>query len=93
MGLGFLSTYLYFDDNGVCYLYSTQPGGYKNGSKIDGKFNYKIDFQKGENENSVQICINGCDNPNVYFLIDKDNINFIQLGDPLVSKKVRRIKN
>ena len=93
IGLGMVSTYLYFDDKGICYLYSTKPGGYKDGGKIDGKFNYVVDFQKEEKGNSVQICINGCDNPNVSFLIDEDNMNFIQLGENIVTSEVKRIKN
>ena len=71
LSLGFdeVSTFYYFDSNKQVYIYS-KKGGYNQFDKSKA-LSYEIQFKKGKH-NVCQICINGCDNPNLYYL-DCDN--------------------
>ena len=71
LGLGFdeTSTYMYFDSEGLVYIYA-HKGGFRNLSKSEA-LPYEVKFTKGKH-NVIQICVNGCDNPNTYYL-DSDN--------------------
>ena len=71
LGLGFdeVSSYMYFDSEGFVYM-NAHKGGFSNLFKSE-ELPYEVKFTKGKH-NVIQICINGCDNPNVYYL-DSDN--------------------
>ena len=95
-GLGFdeVSTYMYFDSEGFVYMYA-KKGGFSNLSKSSEKaFPYEVKFTKGKH-NVIQICINGCDNPNVYYL-DSDNpdkIAYFGLGaEETFTRNIKRVK-
>ena len=92
MGLGVdkISTYYYFDSGGLVYIYS-EKGGFKQKSKSEA-LSYDIKFTKGKH-NVIQICVNGCSNPNKYYL-DSDNRNkmvYFGIGRETITRNLKRV--
>jgi len=92
LGLGFdeTSTYMYFDSEGLAYIYP-KKGGFRQVSKSDA-FPYEVKFKEGKH-NVIQICVNGCDNPNKYYL-DSDNRNkiaYFGIGKETTTKNLKRV--
>jgi hypothetical protein len=67
------STFYFFSNDGYCYINPRQEMR-NNGQGLP----YKINFEKGEPHNAVQVCINSCDNPTVYYIASKTLISSIQ---------------
>jgi len=92
LGLGFdeTSTYMYFDSEGLAYIYP-KKGGFQQMSKQEA-FPYEVKFTKGKH-NVIQICVNGCDNPNTYYL-DSDNRNkiaYFGFGRETITRNLKRV--
>ena len=94
LGLGFdeTSTYMYFDAEGYCYIYPDK-GGYNKVSKSEA-LTYEVKFTKAKH-NIIQICVNGCNNANSYYLDseNRDKIVFVGFGRfETVTRNLRRVK-
>ncbi len=88
MGLGSVSTYTFFSSDNLCYTYD-KKGGYKNLPKSDG-LKYEIYFEEGKH-NVVQICVNGCNNPNTYYLESGDKLVYVQFGETLRTEPLKKV--
>jgi hypothetical protein len=88
IGLGDVSTYIFFSSDKLCYIYP-KKGGYKSLPKSAG-FRYEIHFEEGKH-NVVQICVNGCDNPNTYYLEPGDKLNYVQFGEKLRTEPLKKV--
>lgn len=89
IGLENVSTYTYFSSDNLCYTYAN-IGDYKTLSKSEG-LKYDIHFEKGEH-NLVQICVNGCNNPNTYYLENNDKLMFVQYGSEIRTELLIKVK-
>jgi hypothetical protein len=90
MGLGNVSTYTFFSSDKLCYTYANK-GEYKNLPKSAG-LKYEIHFEEGEH-NLVQICVNGCNNPNTYYLESGDKLEYVQFGETLRTESLKKVSN
>ena len=88
MGLDNVSTYTFFSSDKLCYTYANK-GGYKTLPKSAG-LRYEIHFEEGKH-NVVQICVNGCNNPNTYYLEPGDKLEYVQFGETLRTEPLKKV--